>query len=32
MIHNGAPETVTIDKSGANLSSLKAINVERDIP
>jgi transposase-like protein len=26
---NGAPETVTMDKSGANLAALQAINVER---
>jgi putative transposase len=32
MIHNGAPETVTIDKSGANFAALKAINVEREMP
>ncbi|SIT41295.1 hypothetical protein BN2475_280119 [Paraburkholderia ribeironis] len=25
---NGAPESVTIDKSGANLASLEAINAE----
>jgi transposase-like protein len=30
MIHNGVPETVTIDQSGANLAALKAINVERE--
>jgi len=29
---NGAPETVTIDKSGANLAALQAINVERETP
>jgi putative transposase len=27
---NGAPETVTIDKSGANLAALHAVNAERD--
>ena len=32
MIHNEAPDTVTIDESGANLSALKAINFERDTP
>ena len=32
MIHNGVPETVTIDQSGANLAALKAINVERESP
>ena len=29
---NGAPETVTLDKSGANLAALQAINVERETP
>ena len=29
---NGVPETVTVDKSGANLAALKAINAERDTP
>jgi putative transposase len=29
---NGAPETVTIDKSGANLAALEAINAEREAP
>ncbi|MCI0152075.1 DDE-type integrase/transposase/recombinase, partial [Paraburkholderia sediminicola] len=29
---NGAPETVTIDKSGANLAALEAINADRDAP
>jgi putative transposase len=29
---NGAPETVTIDKSGANLAALKDINAMRDKP
>ena len=29
---NGAPETVTIDKSGANLAALHAVNAERDTP
>jgi len=27
---NGVPETVTIDKSGANLAALQAVNAERD--
>jgi putative transposase len=29
---NGAPETVAIDKSGANLAALHAVNAERDTP
>src|SRR6202011_1519753 len=29
---NGAPETVTVDKSGANLAALQAINAERETP
>ena len=29
---NGEPETVTIDKSGANLAALEAINAERETP
>ncbi len=29
---NGLPETVTIDKSGANLAGLNAINAERETP
>ena len=29
---NGAPETVTIDKSGANLAALEAINTEQETP
>jgi putative transposase len=29
---NGTPETVTIDKSGANLAALQAINAERETP
>jgi hypothetical protein len=29
---NGAPETVTIDKSGANLVGLSAINADRELP
>jgi len=32
MAQNGVPETVTIDKSGANLAALEAINVDRDAP
>ncbi|WP_134143800.1 IS6 family transposase [Paraburkholderia sp. BL6665CI2N2] len=29
---NGMPETVTMDKSGANLAALQAINAERETP
>jgi len=29
---NGAPETITVDKSGANLAALEAISVGRDTP
>jgi transposase-like protein len=29
---NGAPETVTMDKSGANRTALQAINAERETP
>ncbi|MEM5388122.1 IS6 family transposase [Paraburkholderia phymatum] len=29
---NGEPETVTIDKSGANMAALEAINAERESP
>jgi len=29
---NGAPETVTVDKSGSNLAALQAVNVERETP
>ncbi|WNC95008.1 IS6 family transposase [Paraburkholderia sp. FT54] len=29
---NGAPETVTIDESGANLAALQAINADRETP
>src|SRR3984957_2597814 len=29
---NGAPETVTVDKSGANLAALQAINAQRETP
>jgi transposase-like protein len=29
---NGAPETVTMDKSGANLAAVQATNAERETP
>jgi transposase-like protein len=29
---NGAPETVTIDKSGSNLAALNAVNADRETP
>lgn len=29
---NGVPETVTIDKSGANLAGLQSVNAERETP
>jgi putative transposase len=29
---NGVPETVTIDKSGANFAGLNAINADREVP
>ncbi|WP_429496249.1 IS6 family transposase [Paraburkholderia youngii] len=29
---NGAPETVTLDKSGSNLAALQAINARRNLP
>jgi transposase-like protein len=29
---NGTPETVTMDKSGANLAALQTINAEREMP
>lgn len=29
---NGEPETITVDKSGANLAALEALNVERSTP
>jgi transposase-like protein len=29
---DGVPETVTIDKSGANLAALEAINADREAP
>lgn len=32
MAKNGVPMTVTIDKSGANLAALEAINDDRDTP
>jgi transposase-like protein len=32
MAQNGVPQMVTIDKSGANLAALEAINVDRDAP
>src|ERR1700755_621961 len=30
--HNGEPETITVDKSGANLAALEALNAERSTP
>jgi putative transposase len=30
--HNSAPDTVTIDKSGANLAALHALNAQRETP
>jgi transposase-like protein len=30
--HNGEPETITVDKSGANLAALEALNTERGTP
>ena len=30
--NNGEPETVTIDRSGANLAALDALNAEREMP
>ncbi|MGF6837773.1 transposase-like protein [Paraburkholderia youngii] len=30
--HNSEPETVTVDKSGANLAALEALNAERPTP
>jgi putative transposase len=30
--HSGEPETITVDKSGANLAALEAINGERETP
>ena len=32
IVQNGEPETVTIDKSGANLAALDAMNAEREMP
>lgn len=32
MANNGAPEKITVDKSGANLAALEAINAERETP
>ena len=32
MQHNVVPETVTMDKSGANKAALDQLNAERDIP
>jgi putative transposase len=29
---NGEPETITVDKSGANLAALEALNTERETP
>jgi putative transposase len=29
---NGEPETITVDKSGANLAALEALNAERETP
>jgi transposase-like protein len=29
---NGAPETVTVDQSGANLAALHAVNAQRETP
>jgi putative transposase len=29
---NGTPETVTVDKSGANLAALQVFNAEREAP
>ncbi|MBP0640306.1 DDE-type integrase/transposase/recombinase, partial [Cupriavidus sp. AcVe19-6a] len=29
---NGAPQTVTVDKSGANLEALQGLNAERETP
>ena len=30
--HHGEPQNVTVDKSGANLAALQAINAEREVP
>ncbi len=32
IVQNDVPETVTIDKSGANLAALEAINARREAP
>jgi putative transposase len=32
MDQNGEPETITVDKSGANLAALEALNAERSTP
>ncbi|NPT39215.1 IS6 family transposase [Paraburkholderia xenovorans] len=32
IVQNGVPETVTIDKSGANLAALESINADRETP
>jgi putative transposase len=32
MAHNGEPGKITVDKSGANLAALEAINAEREAP
>jgi putative transposase len=32
MAQNGAPETITVDKSGAKLAALEALNAERETP
>jgi putative transposase len=32
MAQNGAPETVTIDKSGSNLAAFHAVNAQRETP
>jgi putative transposase len=32
IVQNGEPDTVTIDRSGANLAALEAINADREMP
>jgi putative transposase len=32
MRHNGDPEKVTMDKSGANKAAIDGINVDRELP
>jgi putative transposase len=32
IIQNGEPEVITIDKSGANLAALEAVNADRETP